>query len=108
MLDNYRYVQHYDDHYVDDWRPPPDVNTDSDEAWGDEWFFEAPHEREKGFVQLDAHIMVTPAIADIDGDGQEEIVVAASYFFDPEYYEDDVSNPISVLIFLHLFSSLIP
>jgi hypothetical protein len=81
-------VQHYDDHYVDDWRPPPDINED--EMWGDEWFFEAPHEREKGFVRLDAHIMGTPAIADIDGDGQDEIVVAASYFFDPDYYDDPV------------------
>ncbi|CAL8462321.1 g1854 [Coccomyxa elongata] len=81
-----KYVQHYDDHYADDWRPPPDIDTDA--AWGDEWFFEAPHEREKGYVRLDAHIMSTPAIADIDGDGQDEIVIAASYFFDPEYYSD--------------------
>lgn len=83
-----RYVQHYDDHYADDWRPPPDIDTDA--AWGDEWFFEAPHEREKGYVRLDAHIMSTPAIADIDGDGQDETVIAASYFFDPEYYSDPV------------------
>lgn len=86
---NCRYVQHYDDHYVDDWRPPPDIDTER--AWGDEWFFEAPHERESGFVRLDAHIMSAPAIADIDGDGQDEIVVATSYFFDPEYYSDPVS-----------------
>lgn len=58
--------------------------------WGDEWFFEAPHEREKGFLRLDSHIMSTPAIADIDGDGQAEIVIAASYFFDPDYYDDPV------------------
>ncbi|EIE24136.1 integrin alpha N-terminal domain-containing protein [Coccomyxa subellipsoidea C-169] len=81
-----KYVQHYDDHYVDDWKPPPDMSED--EMWGDEWFFEAPHEREKGFLRLDSHIMSTPAIADIDGDGQAEIVIAASYFFDPDYYDD--------------------
>jgi hypothetical protein len=27
-------------------------------------------------------------IADIDNDGRDELVVAASYFFDLEYYED--------------------
>lgn len=27
-------------------------------------------------------------VADIDSDGRDELVVAASYFFDVEYYED--------------------
>lgn len=79
-------MQHYDDHYGDDWRPPADV----DALWGDEAYFEAPHEKEAGYLRLDAHITAAPAVGDIDGDGQDEIVVAASYFFDPDYYDDSV------------------
>ena len=41
-------------------------------------------------VFIDAHILCTPSIADIDGDGHDELVVAASYFFDREYYDDPV------------------
>ena len=62
----------------------------SDDLWGDEASFEAPHEREGGFLSLDAHIMATPAVGDIDGDGADEILVSASYFFDADYYADPV------------------
>lgn len=37
--------------------------------WGDEDFHEDPHEGDNGFVMVDAHILCTPAIADLDGDG---------------------------------------
>lgn len=88
-----RYAVHYDDHeYPDEWRPPPDPYSEfgSDLGWGDEAFFEAPHEREKGYVRLDSHILTTPAVGDIDGDGHLEVVVAASYYYDPDYYADEV------------------
>ncbi len=42
------------------------------------------------FVYVDAHILATPAIADLDGDGAEELVVAVSYFYDRQYYEKEV------------------
>ena len=42
------------------------------------------------FVYIDAHILATPSIADIDGDGTEELVVAVSYFYDRQYYEKEV------------------
>jgi hypothetical protein len=41
---------------------------------------------------VDAHILATPAIGDIDGDGSEELVVAVSYFYDREYYEKPVGS----------------
>ena len=37
-----------------------------------------------GYVLVDAHVMTTPLIADVDGDGDDEIVAAVSYFFEEE------------------------
>lgn len=37
---------------------------------------------------VDPHVLTTPAIADIDADGHEELVLAVSYFYDAEYYDD--------------------
>jgi hypothetical protein len=74
------------------WRPPADdARLDwGGDLWGDEAFFEAPHERPGESILVDAHIMATPALGDIDGDGVAELVVAASYFFDADYYADEV------------------
>ena len=33
-------------------------------------------------VLVDAHVLGTPALGDVDGDGEDELVVAVSYFFD--------------------------
>jgi hypothetical protein len=33
-------------------------------------------------VYVDAHVLCTPAIADIDGDGHEEIVLSVSYYYE--------------------------
>lgn len=45
--------------------------------------YQASHPSTEGeFVWVDPHIMTTPAIADIDGDGHDELVVAVSYFYD--------------------------
>ncbi|KAG2245850.1 hypothetical protein Bca4012_069102 [Brassica carinata] len=56
--------------------------------WGDEEWVEGQHEKSEDYVNIDAHILCTPVIADIDKDGVEEMVVAVSYFFDPEYYDN--------------------
>ncbi|KAF5841733.1 hypothetical protein DUNSADRAFT_11513 [Dunaliella salina] len=56
--------------------------------WQDEDFHQSIHPYESEFVYVDPHVLCTPNIADIDGDGHEEIVVAVSYFFDREYYDN--------------------
>ena len=38
------------------------------------------------YVYLDAHILSTPVVADLDGDGNPELIVAVSYFFDDDFY----------------------
>lgn len=46
-----------------------------------------PHKADAEYAYVDAHILATPAIADIDGDGTEELVVPVSYFYDRDYYD---------------------
>ncbi|XP_047961112.1 protein DEFECTIVE IN EXINE FORMATION 1 [Salvia hispanica] len=56
--------------------------------WGDEEWTESEHEKLEDFVHIDAHVLCTPVIADIDHDGVFEMIVAVSYFFDHEYYDN--------------------
>ncbi|KAL5550133.1 hypothetical protein UlMin_000309 [Ulmus minor] len=73
LADEYSYD--YDD-YVDE------------SMWGDEEWTEVQHEKLEDYVNVDAHLLCTPVIADIDKDGVDEMVIAVSYFFDHEYYAD--------------------
>ncbi|KAI4353171.1 hypothetical protein L6164_002142 [Bauhinia variegata] len=73
LADEYSYD--YDD-YVDE------------TMWGDEEWSEVKHEKLEDYVSIDAHILSTPVVADIDNDGVSEMVVAVSYFFDHEYYDN--------------------
>ncbi|XP_027072575.2 protein DEFECTIVE IN EXINE FORMATION 1-like [Coffea arabica] len=73
LADEYNYD--YDD-YVDG------------NLWGEEEWTEAQHEMLENYVHIDAHVLCTPVIADIDNDGTSEMVVAVSYFFDREYYDN--------------------
>ncbi|KAL8526763.1 hypothetical protein ACS0TY_015826 [Phlomoides rotata] len=73
LADEYNYD--YDD-YVDE------------SMWGDEEWTETQHEQLEDYVHIDAHVLCTPIIADIDNDGISEMVVAVSYFFDREYYDN--------------------
>jgi hypothetical protein len=45
------------------------VDYDGDEFWDNEDFEEDAHTNDMEYVMVDAHILCTPAIADIDGDG---------------------------------------
>ncbi|KAK1321267.1 hypothetical protein QJS10_CPA03g01827 [Acorus calamus] len=60
----------------------------NESMWGDEDWIEGRHEKLEDFVTIDAHILCTPVIADIDNDGTSEMIVAVSYFFDREYYDN--------------------
>ncbi|XP_049406961.1 protein DEFECTIVE IN EXINE FORMATION 1 [Solanum stenotomum] len=73
LADEYNYD--YDD-YVDE------------HSWDDEEFQEPEHEKVEDYVDIDAHVLCTPVIADIDNDGVSEMIVAVSYFFDHEYYQN--------------------
>lgn len=44
--------------------------------------WQSHHAHESEYVYVDAHVLATPAIADIDGDGHEELVLSVSYFYD--------------------------
>ncbi|GLT92662.1 hypothetical protein SLE2022_104890 [Rubroshorea leprosula] len=73
LADEYSYD--YDD-YVDE------------STWEDEQWTEGEHKKLEDFVDIDSHILSTPVIADIDNDGVSEMIVAVSYFFDHEYYDN--------------------
>lgn len=61
-------------------------------GWEDESFsrrrFAGDPSADPNAVFVDAHLLCTPAVADVDGDGRDEIVLAVSYFFDQEYYDN--------------------
>lgn len=45
--------------------------------------------KDQGYVYVDPHVLATPTLADIDGDGlYADLVVAVSYYFDPYRYGD--------------------
>ncbi|KAJ1292903.1 hypothetical protein BS78_01G026200 [Paspalum vaginatum] len=72
---------------------PDEYNYDYDDyvdetMWGDEDWKEQEHEKAEDYVSIDAHILSTPVIADIDKDGVQEMVIAVSYYFDREYYQN--------------------
>lgn len=50
---------------------------------------------DRSFVAIPPHCLATPVIADLDGDGFEELIVAVSYYFDYDPFtnieEEDVS-----------------
>ncbi|XBH74144.1 hypothetical protein VPH35_101151 [Triticum aestivum] len=69
------YSYDYDDYVNETW-------------WGDEDWTEQEHEKAEDYVSIDAHILSTPVIADIDNDDVQEMVIAVSYFFDREYYDN--------------------
>lgn len=41
-----------------------------------------PKDKQNQYVLVDAHVLATPVIADIDGDGGDELIVTVSYYFD--------------------------
>ena len=53
---------------------------------------QAPQPKDGQYLWLDPHILCTPALADIDGDGHEDLVVAATYFFDRDEYDSQVCS----------------
>jgi hypothetical protein len=44
--------------------------------------------QKKKFAYVDAHILSTPVILDLDKDGRDELILSVSYYFDKEFYSD--------------------
>eukprot|EP00887_Chlorella_sp_A99_P003269 scaffold9.g3269.t1 len=63
----------------EDWRAPPHTN-----------------EAHSTHVYVDAHILATPVIGDVDGDGMDELVVAVSYFFDPPEHGAELGADVDI------------
>lgn len=86
----------YDGDYPDDFLDLPKgakgIKPDGDweSGWDEERFEQSDHgmKKDSTLVLIDPHILCTPAIADLDGDGIDELVLAVTYFFDKEYYDD--------------------
>ena len=77
--------------YQDDWYDWYDDYLEDDEWDDDEYYHYYDHggdheQRADGAIDVDAHILSSPAIGDIDGDGTDELVIAVSYFFSEEYF----------------------
>jgi len=66
------------------------------------------------FIFVDAHILATPVVADLDNDGNDELIIPVSYYFDslrnPSstcvharvpylYYRDVRTNPVRKLMY---------
>jgi len=47
-------------------------------------------QRDRNNVYIDAHVLCSPVIADVDNDGRKEMILAVSYFFDEE--REDLSS----------------
>ena len=71
-------LDRYGDHYDDDW----------DEDYYEDIGFHHPEGRAEDYITVDPHVLCTPTVVDIDGDGYEDLVVAVTYLFDHEVYAD--------------------
>lgn len=105
--DDSEFIEEETDDYFNVYTPPGDNNNnDNDlikdghggdyqakaELWEDDMNTapdEISPEVDAPYVWIDAHVMATPSIADIDNDGRDELVVPVSYFFDPGDYAAD-------------------
>ena len=63
--------------------PPSSVTTPRYGEGGRGWAVY----NESDYLALDAHVLSTPTVADVNNDGHVEIVLAVSYFFDRKTYE---------------------
>lgn len=95
-----RFASYYGDYHVE-----PGLKDIHDHAWNDERYFASPYKGDRKFVSIDSHILCTPVIADIDADGRDELVVAATYFFDNEYYDKPVSPVFTLRLLLRIQSN---
>ena len=95
--DSYDYGDDYY-HYDPDWNDTSDGASLHDSEWYDDFddldyddyalHDLAEEEEDAAHVAVDAHVLCTPAAADVDGDGRLELVLAVTYLFDHGHYAD--------------------
>ncbi|EPY21276.1 FG-GAP repeat protein [Strigomonas culicis] len=73
----------------------PDIFTSATDTEAEEYVFQIPELRHKmrtvhaeDEVAVDAHILSTPVLTDIDGNGDMDAIVHVSYFFDPADFRE--------------------
>eukprot|EP01025_Chloroclados_australasicus_P065169 TRINITY_DN8844_c1_g1_i8.p1 TRINITY_DN8844_c1_g1~~TRINITY_DN8844_c1_g1_i8.p1 ORF type:complete len:626 (-),score=88.92 TRINITY_DN8844_c1_g1_i8:375-2252(-) len=76
-------LDHYRDWDFDYWD-----HLDEDYYWDEYYFSQGYHNRDSKYVYVDSHVFCTPAIGDIDGDGDDELVIAVTYLYDRDYYDN--------------------
>lgn len=87
-----------EDDMWDDWWDRDAIFDDEGDWWDDDddelWWEDFDIDEEDidfgdGRIGVDPHILSTPTVGDIDNDGFDEVVVATSYFFDRDYYDQE-------------------
>ena len=87
------YDEGYED-YGDENDPllaPGGAAMDYEEHWDDDEYYDGhfhhhPEGRVEDYISVDPHVLCTPTVADVDGDGFPDLIVAVSYLFDHETY----------------------
>lgn len=51
-------------------------------------YYMSGHYNESNFVYVDPHVLSSPTLVDVNGDGNIEVIMAISYYFDSVEYKD--------------------
>ena len=58
--------------------------------YGNPQEYSASSGNESSYVFLPPHVLGSPALADVNGDGNIEVIMAVSYYFEKDFHADDI------------------
>jgi hypothetical protein len=98
----------YDEAYEDYDGGDFDYADHYDDDWGDEYDYEVNHHPEGSlddYLSIDAHVLCTPTVVDIDQDGYDDLIIAVTYLFDHETYskperKDELGDDVDISNYL--------